>query len=676
MKLKILVASIALLSAQVHSQSNTTKYWNTTEYYKSRTLPAINADAAYARGFTGKDSTIAILDSGIDTKNVDFQNGKISLSKDFTGTGIQDKIGHGTHVAGIAAANRNNIGIEGVAFDANLMIGKITNNGLISISTMLSALSWASANNATVANISASVSGNLNSSLISPGIYATSFSNTGKLPAGLNPQQWASALTGQTVLVMAAGNEGSKVPGAQASLATATDSKGNLILGGRMIIVGSWDTNANKISSFSNQAGTLCAVVYAGKCQDKYTVSQFFILAPGNSITSTVPTFINNSGLYSMSGTSMAAPAVSGAIAILKQQWPQLTGSALTTLVLTTANKNIPGYDPNVMGQGLLDLNKATQPTGGLSLMTAGNVINGGKTATASAALITTSGSAGTGKISNVMLVDGIGRDYYVAGNNLTATGSTGVDFNVKQSAMPYMSRNNYSQFNNYTNHTSSRVDNIEMSMYMDNSLGDPNLAPVMTEFSYYKNLESNTTVKFTAGSFTEKNSWLGNGLTGYGTAYDANSSQTTFAGIGLDYNVDNLTQVYATVMNGVTNTRASNSLINNVSPIMSWTWNLGVERKLNDNNLIGIMAYQPPTAYSAQATGNIPVGLDSNYDVVTTNKIDLRPITPEYRFGVYYKLKEKSGNNTLAFIENRQNVQGQDGVISNVVGLLTNIRF
>jgi len=53
-----------------------------------------------------------------------------------------------------------------------------------------------------------------------------------------------------------------------------------------------------------------------------------------------------------------------------------------------------------------------------------------------------------------------------------------------------------------------------------------------------------------------------------------------------------------------------------------------------------------------------------------------LRPITPEYRFGVYYKLKEKSGNNTLAFIENRQNVQGQDGVISNVVGLLTNIRF
>ena len=676
MKLKIIAASIALIAAQAQAQT-TTAYWDTTEYYKSRTLQSINADTAYARGLTGKGSTIAILDSGIDTKNVDFQNGKISLSKDFTGTGIQDSLGHGTHVAGIAAANHNGIGVEGVAFDANLMIGKITDTGFITLPTMLSALSWASANNATVANLSASIAQptNLNAVLIAPGIYSTSLSNTGQLPAGLNAQQWASALTGQTVLVMAAGNEGARVPGAQASLATATDAKGNLILGGRMIIVGSWNEQINKMDTFSNQAGSLCAVVYAGRCQDKYSVSQFYILAPGNAITSTVPTTVNNSGLYSMSGTSMATPAVSGAIAILHQQWPQLTGAALTTLVLTTANKNIPGYDPTVMGQGLLDLNKATQPTGGLALMTAGNVVTGGKTSVASAALVTTSGSASTGKVSSVMLVDGIGRDYYTPGQNLTAVGSTGLGLNVKQASMPYTSRNNYSQLNNYTDHVATRVGDFEMSFYVDNSMGNPNLAPVMTEISYYKAL-GNTTAKFTAGSFTESNSWLGNSLAGYGTAQYANSSQTTFAGVGVEHRLDQSTQVYATAMTGLTNTGASNSLITNVGPVMSWTWNLGFEHQLTEKHTVGVMAYQPPTVYSAQANGNIPVGLDANYNVVTAGSVDLSANNPEYRFGGYYKLKEKSGTSVLAFLENRQNVQGVAGATANVAGVLANVRF
>ena len=685
MKLKILAASIALISADLSAQT-TTAYWDTTEYYKSRTLQSINADTAYARGFTGKGSTIAILDSGIDTKNVDFQNGKITLSKDFTGTSIADNLGHGTHVAGIAAANRNGLGVEGVAFDANLMIGKITDNGFITLPTMLSALSWASANNATVANLSASIAqtSNLNAVLIAPGIYSTSLSNTGQLPAGLNAQQWASALTGQTVLVMAAGNDGARVPGAQASLATATDAKGNLILGGRMIIVGSWNEQINKLDTFSNQAGSLCAVVYAGKCQDKYSVSQFYIVAPGNAITSTVPTTVNASGLYSMSGTSMATPAVSGAIAILHQQWPQLTGAALANLVLTTANKNIPGFDTTlakqnlpdpVLGQGLLDLNKATQPTGGLALMTAGNVVTGGKTSVASAALVTTSGSASTGKISNVMLVDGIGRDYYTPGQNLTAVGSTGVGFNVKQTAMPYTSRNNYSQLNNYTDHVASRVGDFEMSFYIDNSMGNPNLAPVMTEISYYKAL-GNTTAKFTAGSFTESNSWLGNSLAGYGTAQYANSSQTTFAGVGVEHKLDQTTQVYATAMTGITNTGASNSLITNVGPIMSWTWNLGIEHQLTEKHALGVMAYQPPTVYSAQANGNIPVGLDANYNVVTAGSVDLSATNPEYRFGGYYKLKEKSGTTVMAFLENRQNFQGVSGATANVAGVLANVRF
>ena len=693
MKLKILAASVSLISANIYAQSNTTSYWDTAQYYRSRTLAPINADAAYARGLLGQGSTIGIVDSGLgcvatNSKcvgtvdgtlklNPAFPNSKITGMKDFTGTGMQDNIGHGTHVAGIAAgAIVPASPIQGVAPNANLVIAKVTDNGFMTVPTILQALNWVDLQGAQVANLSASISlpTNLNPTLIAPGVYATSLSNTGNLPTGLVASQWASAIPGQMVLVMAAGNEGAKTPGAQASLATATDSKGNLILGGRMIIVGNWNEQSNKMDPTSNMAGDLCAVVVKGVCQDKYTTKQFFIMAPGAGITSTVPTTINAPGYLNMSGTSMAAPAVSGAIAILHQQWPQLTGAALTQLVLTTANKNIPGYDPNIMGQGLLDLNKATQPTGGLSFMTAGNVVTGGKTTTASPILVSTSGSASTGRISSVMLVDNIGRDYYTPGQNLTATGSTGYAFNIKQASMPYTSRNNYSQLNNYTDHFASRVGDLEIGLYSDNSIGDPNMAPMMAEVSFYRTLGSATSAKFTAGSFTENNSWLGNNLSGAGP--NANGSQTTFAGIDIDHKLDQSNQVYATVMTGLTNTGASNNLISSVGPIMSYTWSIGYNHTLDEKQTLGVMAYQPPTVFSGQAYGSIPVGLDANYNVVTAGSVDLSATTPEYRFGGYYKLREKSGTNVLAFIENRQNVQGVQGATSNVVGLLANVRF
>ena len=80
MKLKLLASSIALICTQLSAQ--TTGVWETSEYYKSRTLAPIKASTAYARGYTGKGSIIAVLDSGIDISNEDFKNGKILFVKD------------------------------------------------------------------------------------------------------------------------------------------------------------------------------------------------------------------------------------------------------------------------------------------------------------------------------------------------------------------------------------------------------------------------------------------------------------------------------------------------------------------------------------------------------------------------------------------------------------------
>ncbi|MDP9067926.1 MAG: S8 family serine peptidase [Actinomycetota bacterium] len=88
-------------------------------------LRRINAPAAWKQGATGKGAVIAVLDGGVDLSHPDLRK-KLVKGMDFAVTpgcdGPQDEDGHGTHVAGIAAANTNNgIGIAGVAPDAKIM---------------------------------------------------------------------------------------------------------------------------------------------------------------------------------------------------------------------------------------------------------------------------------------------------------------------------------------------------------------------------------------------------------------------------------------------------------------------------------------------------------------------------------------------------------------------------
>jgi hypothetical protein len=186
-------------------------------------------------------------------------------------------------------------------------------------------------------------------------------------------------------------------------------------------------------------------VFTAGKCQDKYKTSDFYLLAPGMGIYSTVPTSVANAGYANMSGTSMAAPAVSGGVAIIHQMWPQMTGSNIVKLLLVTANKNLPGYSIEVMGQGLMDLDKATRPVGVVGIATTGRVAK----SPSLTPLILTSGSASTASLKSVMVTDSFDRDFYVKGKNFTAY-ATPVDTDVRQVAMPYFTRNNYTQFNRY----------------------------------------------------------------------------------------------------------------------------------------------------------------------------------------------------------------------------------
>ena len=114
-----------------------------------------------------------------------------------------------------------------------------------------------------------------------------------------------------------------------------------------------------------------------------------------------------------MTGTSMAAPVVSAALALLRQNRPHLDGNQLASILLETADKSIPGYQEHIHGQGLLDMDRATQPVGetgfplGASVSEARVPMAGGG---AMAGISATAGAA----LSGFMLLDGYERDFYV----------------------------------------------------------------------------------------------------------------------------------------------------------------------------------------------------------------------------------------------------------------------
>ena len=117
------------LGTRTEMVSNESSYYLNLDEFSERTNDVVNQEAALARGWTGKGSTIGIIDTGIDLDHQEFDSvGKIVYTKDFTGTGIQDNVGHGSHVAGIAAAEMDGTGIMGIAPDANLAIAKVTDN--------------------------------------------------------------------------------------------------------------------------------------------------------------------------------------------------------------------------------------------------------------------------------------------------------------------------------------------------------------------------------------------------------------------------------------------------------------------------------------------------------------------------------------------------------------------
>ena len=236
-------------------------------------MAKIQAALGWAAAGSLAPVTVAVIDTGVDLSHPDLAGRVVGPNTNTIGavsgcstpaSGVQDDNGHGTHVAGIIAAVPNNgIGIAGTAPNARLMIVKALDcTGTGTTDTVAEGIDWAAAHGARV--ISMSLADNC---------------GVGEDPTLASAI--ASAAAQGIALVAAAGNEG-----CSEKTYPAADS--------HVVAVGA-STQSDTRASFSNY----------GSWVDLY--------APGVSIWSTYP-----GGSYrQMSGTSMAAPHVSGAIAVL-----------------------------------------------------------------------------------------------------------------------------------------------------------------------------------------------------------------------------------------------------------------------------------------------------------------------------------------------------------------------
>jgi subtilisin family serine protease len=276
------------------------------------------------RQTTGGDVTVAVVDSGIDLGHPDLVPNLWTNPGEIAGNGVdddgngyvddvhgydfvdgdgtpQDANGHGTHVAGIVAARGGNgIGVAGVAWRARLMAVRVLDSGARGTTTTVAeGIRYAVDNGARIVNLSLA----------------------GPSPAGDLEDAIAHARELGVVLVVAAGNDGRDLAGSPTYPAAYTEDN---VLG----------------VAATAQDGGLAAISDFGAGAD--------LAAPGEDILSTAL----GGGYEWRTGTSMAAPQVTGALVLLAAARPDLDAAGLRAALLAGTRRGLLDVETGALDAG------------------------------------------------------------------------------------------------------------------------------------------------------------------------------------------------------------------------------------------------------------------------------------------------------------------------------------
>ncbi|QCX78782.1 Subtilisin BPN' precursor [Streptomyces sp. YIM 121038] len=289
-----------------------------------KSVKQIGAPKAWQAGYDGKGVKIAVLDTGVDATHPDLKE-QVVGAKNFTPSpDAKDRVGHGTHVASIAAGTgTKNSAYKGVAPGAKVLNGKVLGDeGSGDDSGIIAGIEWAAAEGADVVNLSLGGGD-------TPGVDP--------LEAAVNKVSEDKGI----LFAIAAGNDG-----APASVGSPGSADAALT-------VGAVD-DKDKLADFSSQGPR----VGDGAIKPDVTAPGVDITAaaaPGSQIEKEVGQ--KPEGYLTISGTSMATPHAAGAAALLKQQHPTWKYTELKG-ALTASTK--PGkYTPFQQGSGRIAVDNA-----------------------------------------------------------------------------------------------------------------------------------------------------------------------------------------------------------------------------------------------------------------------------------------------------------------------------
>ena len=324
---------------------------------------------------TGINIKVAVNDTGIShTALSAFMGSSVGYDYVNSTSGVSaDGHGHGTHVSGIIAAPKDDTQMHGIAYNATLVPFRVFNNSGTSVMTDAIQANMILRAEAAGAYIN-------NNSWATTGVQITAF--TAATLRAANPlfiAQLETYVANGGVVVFATGNQSYANPSPEAGAAALITS-----LRAGWLAVTAVDASGT-IATYANRCGV---------------ASAFCLAAQGSSVYSTY----TNNGYSNLNGTSMAAPQVSGAIAGLKSMFPNLSYQDIAARLLTTANRTGIYASSAIYGQGLMDLESASNPVGGVSLPTGAHT--SGSSGSTSSSITLPKSMASSMRNSTILLVD------------------------------------------------------------------------------------------------------------------------------------------------------------------------------------------------------------------------------------------------------------------------------